>query len=56
MKPLPLYLCLVFKEFLESLQSELVLGYLDDVAAGDNADIVLQDSTLLQNQLQITGS
>jgi len=28
----PLYFCLVFKELLESLQSELVLGYLDDVA------------------------
>jgi hypothetical protein len=29
-----LYFCLAFKELLESLRSELVLGYLDDVAVG----------------------
>ena len=44
----PLYFCLVFKEQLESLQSELVLGYLDDVAVGDTAEIVLNDFILLE--------
>jgi len=39
----PLYFCLVAKEMLESLHSELVLGYLDDVAMGDDASTVLQD-------------
>jgi len=28
----PLHFCLVFKELLESLRSELVLGYLEDMA------------------------
>jgi len=45
----PLYFCLVFKELLESLQSELVLGYLDDVAVGDTAEIVLKDFILLES-------
>ena len=39
----PLYFCLVAKEMLESMHSELVLGYLDDVAMGDDASTVLQD-------------
>ena len=39
----PLYFCLVFKELLDSMCSELVLGYLDDVAMGDTAEIVLRD-------------
>jgi len=39
----PLYFCLVFKELLESLKSELVLGYLDDVAVGDDASTVIKD-------------
>ena len=39
----PLYFCLVFKELLDSLCSELVLGYLDDVAMGDLAETVLKD-------------
>jgi len=30
----PLYFCLIFKDILQSLQSELVLGYLDDVTMG----------------------
>jgi len=50
----PLYFCLVFKELLESLQSELVLGYLDDVAIGDSAATVLNDFIHLEttaNQL-----
>ena len=33
----PLYFCLVFKEPLDSLCSELVLGYLDDMAMADKA-------------------
>jgi len=45
----PLYFCLDFKELLESLQSELVLGYLDDVAVGDTADIVLKNFILLES-------
>jgi len=45
----PLYFCLVFKELLESLESELVLGYLDDVAVKDSAKIVLRDFILLDN-------
>jgi len=40
--------CLVFKELLKSLQSELVLGYLDDVAVGDIASIMLKDFILLE--------
>ena len=39
----PLKFCLVFKELLESLKSELVLGYLDDVATGGDAATVLND-------------
>jgi len=45
----PLYFCLVFKDLRESLQSELVLGYLDDVAVGDTAEIVLKDFILLES-------
>jgi len=45
----PLYFCLVFKGLLESLESELVLGYLDDVAVGDSAEMVLQDFILLES-------
>jgi len=44
----PLNFCLVFKELLESLQLELVLGYLDDVAVGDTAEIVLKNFILLE--------
>jgi len=43
----PLYFCLVFKELVESLESELVLGYLDDV--GNSTEIVLQDFILLES-------
>jgi len=39
----PLKFCLAFKELLESLRSELVLGYLDDVATGGDAATVLSD-------------
>ena len=39
----PLYFCLVFKEPLESMHSEHVLTYLDDVAFGDTTSIVLTD-------------
>ena len=51
----PLYFCLVFKDLLESLQSELVLGYLDDVAVGDTAAIVLQDFILLEKTAEHLG-
>ena len=39
----PLYFCLAFKELLESVRSELVLGYLDDVAMGGEAMCLLKD-------------
>ena len=45
----PLYFCLVFKELLDSLRSELVLGYLDDV-------VVTQDlPPLAASELRIAG-
>jgi len=44
----PLYFCLTFKELLESLLSELVLGFLDDVALGGDAASVLKDFILLE--------
>jgi len=47
--PGPLYFCLVFNDLLESLLSELVLGYLDDVAVGDTAEIVLKDFIVLES-------
>ena len=39
----PLYFCLVCKELLDSLKSELVLGYLDDITLGDDAAVCLDD-------------
>ena len=39
----PLYFCLAFKELLESVRSELVLGYLDDVVMGGEAMCLLKD-------------
>jgi len=51
----PLYFCLVFKEVLESLQSELVLGYLDDVAVGDSAATVLNDFKQLETTAKHLG-
>jgi len=39
----PLEFCLAFKELLESLRSELLLVYLDDVATGGDAATVLSD-------------
>ena len=44
----PLYFCLVVKELLDLLQSELVIGYLDDFTLGDEADICLQDFQMLE--------
>ena len=40
--------CLVFKEELESLKSELVLGYLDDVLVGNCVATVLSDFKQLE--------
>ena len=48
MKNWPLYLCLAFKELLESLLSELVLGFLDDVTLGGDAACVMKDFILLE--------
>jgi hypothetical protein len=39
----PLYFCLVIKELLDSMMSELVLAYLDDIALGDEAEVCLYD-------------
>jgi len=39
----PLYLCLVFNDIVQSLQSELVLGYIDDVTMGGDASTVAAD-------------
>ena len=49
-----LYFCLIFKERLEFLQSELVLGYLDDVAVEDT-EIVLKDFILLESTAKQLG-
>ena len=43
----PLYFCLTFKAVLESLTSELVLGFLDDVAIGGEAACVMEDFSQL---------
>ena len=51
----PLYFCLVAKEMLESMHSELVLGYLDDVAMGDDAPTVLQDFINLETAAEQLG-
>ena len=40
----PLYFCLICKELMDSLKSELVLGYLDDITLGDDAAVCLEDS------------
>jgi len=45
----PLDLCLLFKERLESLGSELILVYLDDVAMGDTASIVPRDFIIVED-------
>lgn len=39
----PLLFCLALHDILTSLKSELVLGYLDDVALGGDANIVMED-------------
>ena len=44
----PLYFCLVIMELLESMQSELVLGYLDDITLGDDAATCLKDFLYLE--------
>ena len=44
----PLYFCLAFKELLESRLSELVLGFLNDVAIGGDAACVMEDFLQLE--------
>lgn len=44
----PLYFCLAFKELLQDRMSELVLGFLDDVAIGGDAACVLKDFIQLE--------
>ena len=48
----PLYFCLVCKELLDSLKSELVLGYLDDITLGDDAAVCLDDFLHLEDVLK----
>lgn len=44
----PLYFCLVFKDLIESMRSEFVLGYLDDLTLGGEAQTVLDDFIYLE--------
>jgi len=44
----PRYFCLAFKELLESRKSELILGYLEDVALGGNVACVMHDFIQLE--------
>ena len=51
----PLYFCLATKELLESLQSELVMGYLDDITLGDDAETCLRDFLHLEEAATLLG-
>jgi hypothetical protein len=51
----PLYFCLTIKELLESMQSELVLGYLDDITLGDDARTCLNDFLHLEDAARRLG-
>ena len=51
----PLYFCLTIKELLESMQSELILGYLDDITIGGNARTCLDDFLHLENAARRLG-
>lgn len=44
----PFYFCLAIQELLDSLKSELILGYLDDITLGDDASIVVRDFLALE--------
>jgi len=51
----PLYFSSVIKQLLESLQSELVMGHLDDVTLGDDAETCLSDFVHLEEAAQLLG-
>jgi hypothetical protein len=51
----PLYFCLVIKELLESMMSELVLAYLDDIALGDEAEVCLYNFLRLDESARRVG-
>ncbi len=44
----PLHFCIVFKELVDSLQSEFVLGYLDDLTVGGDVRTVINDFLYLE--------
>ena len=46
----PLLFCLVVHDLISSLESELVLGYLDDITLGGNANTVIRDFERLESQ------
>ncbi len=45
----PLYFCLAVHDLLSSLQSPIVVGYLDDMSMGGEADKVAEDFTRLES-------
>jgi hypothetical protein len=49
----PLDFCLVIKELLESVMSELVLAYLADISLGDEAEVCLHDFLRLDEGTRI---
>ena len=51
----PLYFCLTIKELMESMQSELVLGYLDDITLGGDARTCLSDFLHLEEAAKRLG-
>jgi Reverse transcriptase (RNA-dependent DNA polymerase) len=53
--PGPLYFCLTIKELLESMQSELIIGYLDDIVVGGDAKTCLDDFLYLEDAARRLG-
>jgi hypothetical protein len=51
----PLFFCLAVHELLSALKSELVLGYLDDIATGGDARTVLSDFVDIENKAASLG-
>jgi hypothetical protein len=51
----PLNFCLVIRELLKTMKSEIVLAYLYDIPLADDADIVLKDLLLLEETGQRLG-
>ena len=51
----PLYFCLAIKDVLDSLRSEFVVGYLDDVTIGGRADTVVEDFAMIESVCKSKG-